>query len=163
MCQWKPFGATPFEDVDIEVRAHEGCDNHQLRYEGISWSCEDDKFDLQLSQEADSRNLSDRSLTKALGDAGPIQIRFEGFDRKREGISENATRNIFGWLRPNGYARHEKGVWNHDWFHTSESDEDDIGEDETTAGASPELCPQIESWLSDIDPSTCDFTVAREP
>lgn len=40
----------------------------------------------------------------------------------------------------------------------SESDEDDVGEDKTTSGASPELSPRIESWLSDVNPSTSDFT-----
>lgn len=29
-------------------------------------------------------------------------------DREKEVISENATRSIFGWLRVEGYARHER-------------------------------------------------------
>ncbi|KAH7008748.1 hypothetical protein EDB80DRAFT_717336 [Ilyonectria destructans] len=161
VCQWKPFGATPFEDVDIEVRVHEGCEDHQLQYKGILWGCEDDKFEFQSSQEADSQDLSDHSLTKAPDDAGPMRICFEELDRKREAISENATRSIFGWLRFDGYARHEEDIWKHEWFDMSESDEDDVGEDETTSGASPELSPRIESWLSDVNPSTNDFTAAR--
>ncbi|KAH7248189.1 hypothetical protein B0J15DRAFT_562299 [Fusarium solani] len=160
VCQWKPFGATPFEDVDIEVRAHEGCEDHQLQYKGILWGCEDNQFEFQSSQEADGQNLSDRSLTKA-PDAGPVRICFEQLDREREAISENATRNIFGWLRFDGYARHEEDIWKHEWFDMSESDEDDVGEDETTSGASPELSPRIESWLLDVNPSTNDFTAAR--
>ncbi|KAL6410070.1 hypothetical protein AUP68_06480 [Ilyonectria robusta] len=108
-----------------------------------------------------SRADEDHLLTKAPDDAGPMRICFEELDRKREAISENATRSIFGWLRFDGYARHEEGIWKHKWFDMSESDEDDIGKDETTSGASPELSPRIESWLSDVNPSTSDFTAAR--
>jgi len=161
VCQWKPFGATAAEDVDIEVRAHEGCEDHQLQYKGILWGCENDKFEFQSSQEADSQNLLDRSLTKAPGDAAPVPIYFEELDREREAISENATRSIFGWLRFDGYARHEEEIWKHEWFDMSDSDSDDIGEDETTSGASPDLSSRAESWLSDVNPSTSDFTAPR--
>lgn len=126
-----------------------------------SGGCEDDKFEFQSSQEIHSQDLSDHSLTKAPDDAGPMRICFEELDRKREAISENVTRSIFGWLRFDGYARHEEDIWKHEWFDMSESDEDDVGEDETTSGASPELSPRIESWLSDVNPSTSDFTAAR--
>lgn len=158
VCQWKPFGATPFEDVDIEVRRHKGCEVHQLQYRGILWDCEDGKSGFQSSQEADSQNLSDGSLAKAPGDTEPVRISFEDLDRDREAISENATRNIFGWLRFDGYARHEEDIWKHEWFYMSESDEDDIEDDETTSGASPELLPRIKSWLSDVNPSTSYLT-----
>ncbi|KAF5665042.1 immunoglobulin variable region used by the itc63b heavy chain [Fusarium denticulatum] len=44
VCQWKPFGKTPVEDVDIEVRVHHQCADHWLQYEGIYWECEDASF-----------------------------------------------------------------------------------------------------------------------
>ncbi|UPK90980.1 hypothetical protein LCI18_001915 [Fusarium solani-melongenae] len=110
VCQWKPFGATPFEDIDVEADGHDFLVN---------------------------------SLTEP-EDAGPVRICFEGLDREREAILDNATRSIFGWLRFDGYARHEEDIWKHEWFDMSESDQDDVGEDETTSGASPELSPRIE-------------------
>ena len=47
--------------------------------------------------------------------------------RQNEVISENATRSIFGWLRFDGHAPHEKAIWDHEWFAMSDSDEDDGG------------------------------------
>ncbi|KAF5025164.1 hypothetical protein F66182_2740 [Fusarium sp. NRRL 66182] len=159
---WKPFGTTPLGDLDIEVRAHKGCEDHQLQYKGIIWDCKDDKPEFQPAQEADTQNLSDSSLTRDSdpGDEGPVPICFEDLDREREAISENATRNIFNWLRCDGYARYEKEIWAHEWFDMSESDQGDTGEDETTPGASSMLSSQIESWLSDVEPSTIDFAAA---
>lgn len=43
VCQWKPFGGTPLEHCDVEVRAHAHCHGHELRYQGITWDCGDGK------------------------------------------------------------------------------------------------------------------------
>ncbi|KAJ0136868.1 Uncharacterized protein HZ326_20130 [Fusarium oxysporum f. sp. albedinis] len=58
------------------------------------------------------------------------------------------TRSIFGWLRFDGYARHEEEIWKHEWFDMSDSDEDNMSGDETTSDGSPELLSHVESWLS---------------
>lgn len=41
VCQWRPFGGTPLEHTDIEVRVHANCKSHSLRYEGFTWDCLD--------------------------------------------------------------------------------------------------------------------------
>ncbi|KPM34888.1 hypothetical protein AK830_g11684 [Neonectria ditissima] len=160
VCQWKPFGTTPVEDVDLEVRVHEGCEGHQLQYEGILWGCKNDNFVFQPSQEADSQNLPDRLLAKAPANTESVPVYYEALDRDREAISENATRNIFGWLRFDGYARHEGEIWKHEWFDMSDSDEDDMSGDETTSDGSPERSSRVETWLSDVNSSTSDVTVS---
>ncbi|KAI0470086.1 hypothetical protein GGR56DRAFT_660999 [Xylariaceae sp. FL0804] len=157
-CQWKPFGATPFEDVDIEVRAHNDCEAHQLQYRGFLWACEGGRSEFQPFQEADIQRPSVGSLAKPPDDAEPVQTCFGGLDQEREAISENATRNIFGWLRRDGYARHEQDIWKHEWFDMSDSDEEDVEEERSTSAASHELSPRIESWLSDIRLPTNDPT-----
>jgi hypothetical protein len=37
LVQWKPFGSTPLEDADLEVRNHAGCEGHKLCYQGFEW------------------------------------------------------------------------------------------------------------------------------
>lgn len=37
LVQWKPFGSTPLEDADLEVRNHAGCEGHMLYYQGFEW------------------------------------------------------------------------------------------------------------------------------
>lgn len=71
-------------------------------------------------------------------------------DQTRKAISENATRNIFRWLRFDGFARGENHVWTHQWFDTSESDEDEASEDEESAFGSPRSCSVVNFWLSNI-------------
>jgi hypothetical protein len=160
VCQWKPFGATPFEDVDIEVRAHEGCEGHQLQYEGMFWGCRDDNFVFQSLQEAESQDLADRLLAKDPASAESVPVFYEALDGDREAISENATRSIFGWLRFDGYARHEEAIWKHEWFDMSDSDENNMSGDEATSDGSPELLSRVESWLSGVNLSTSDITVS---
>ncbi|KAL5603427.1 hypothetical protein FOVSG1_006177 [Fusarium oxysporum f. sp. vasinfectum] len=160
VCQWKPFGTTPVEDVDIEVRAHEGCEGHQLQYEGMFWGCRNDNFVFQSSQEAESQDLPDRLLAKDPASAESVPVFYEALDGDRQVISENATRSIFGWLRFDGYARHEEEIWKHEWFDISDSDEDNMSGDEATSDGSPELLSPVESWLSGVNLSTSDITVS---
>jgi hypothetical protein len=154
VCQWKPFGKTPVENVDIEVRVHQQCEDHRLQYEGIDWEYEDGNLEFLLSQKAGSQKMSGKTSMQETGDTCTTAICYEGMARDREAISENATRSIFGWLRPDGYAQGEQDIWKHEWFDMSESDEDDIRDDETTSDASARLSPRVESWVLDTKTST---------
>ena len=104
VCQWRPFEATPIEDIDVEVRAHIACQGHQLTYEGVSWECNGGRqvhlYDLPAIQDFPSET-NPRALSNT------DTILYEGMDREKEGISENATRSIFGWLRIEGWAKNE--------------------------------------------------------
>ncbi|KAK6705455.1 hypothetical protein SNK05_009352 [Fusarium graminearum] len=129
LCQWTPFGKTTVSDVDLEVRLHQQCQDHWLQYEGIEW---------------ESNHLYNHSHRDLL------QISYEGLDRDREAISENATRNIFGWLLVDGYVQGEQDIWKEEWLDMSDSDDDDVDEEETTSYASAQLSPRVESWVFDI-------------
>ena len=155
VCQWKPFGATPVEDVDVEVRTHEGFEGHQLQYECIFWECMNDSTVFQSVQGADSLNFPDHSPSKAPANTnvGPVSVFYGVLGRDREAISENATRSIFGWLRFDGYARHEEEIWKHEWFDMSNSD-DDISEGKTTSDGSPKLSSRVVSWLLEVNSSS---------
>ncbi|KAG5798302.1 hypothetical protein H9Q69_002699 [Fusarium xylarioides] len=161
VCQWKPFGKTRVEDVDIEVRVHQQCEDHWLQYEGINWECEDGNLEFLSSQKADSQSMSGKPSMQETGKACTTVICYEEMARDREAISENATRSIFGWLRPDGYAQDEQDIWKHEWFDMSESDEDDIRDDETTSEASARLSPRVESWVLDTKTSTSASQASR--
>ena len=131
--QWKPFGATPLEDVDVEVRTHAKCKNHQLYYQGFNWVVRDDdrvRFRFKwLSRLCCHVRLQISSLwvrhKKDQGNAiAERYIPHEEMDQAKEVVSENATRNIFTWLRPNGWSRHESSIWGHEWFADSDSEDE---------------------------------------
>lgn len=133
LCQWKPFGVTPIDYTDIEVRKHKMCQGHQLLCEKISWECEGDRDDVQiLLQNTTKHEMHGDVQTDGRHDKDFIPVRFAELNREREGISENATRNMFGWLRPDGCAPHELKIWKHEWMYaSSSSDEDDTDLDES--------------------------------
>ena len=45
-------------------------------------------------------------------------------DYDKEGVSENATRNILSWLRFDRCAQHEGDIWKHEWFDVLKDSED---------------------------------------
>ncbi|KAI3340361.1 hypothetical protein F4824DRAFT_418843 [Ustulina deusta] len=152
ICQWRPFGVTAVGDVDLEVRIHAECGNHWLQYRGFSWDCADGISRFQSpGLVTGSRPSPCRSSTKSLVDKRRISIAYDGLDREKEVVSANATRSIFGWLRFNGYAMHEKDLWDHEWFDVLDSDED---EDEGGSGGPPETNRDftlIREWLSGLE------------
>jgi hypothetical protein len=157
VCQWKPFGATPVEDVDVKVRVHAECKGHRLEYQGFFWDCTNDELEFRSSGEANICTPPNRLPTQDLNGAGQIPIFYGALDRKKEVISENATRSILGWLRVEGYARHEREIWEHEWFHMSDSDEEDIDRNEVCSDSEPEPSSHVESWISGLPSSINDF------
>ncbi|UZP45269.1 hypothetical protein NXS19_013081 [Fusarium pseudograminearum] len=147
VCQWTPFGKTPVDDVDLEVRVHQQCQDHWLQYEGIEWECEDGNVGSLSLQKVDSQTIPSKPPVHVPTQEFNTYISYEGLDRDREAISENATRNIFGWLRVNGYAQGEQDIWKHEWFDMSDFDDDDIKEEETISDTSAQLSPRVESWV----------------
>ncbi|KAF0641691.1 hypothetical protein FPSE5266_09874 [Fusarium pseudograminearum] len=147
VCQWTPFGKTPVGDVDLEVRVHQQCEDHWLQYEGIEWEYEDGHVEFLPSQTGDSQTIPSKPPIHLSTQELTTDISYEGLERDREAISENATRNIFGWLRVDGYAQGEQDIWKHEWFDMSDSDDDDIKEEETISDTSAQLSPRVESWV----------------
>ncbi|TQW01327.1 immunoglobulin variable region used by the ITC63B heavy chain [Cordyceps javanica] len=146
VCQWRPFGSTPLEDADIEVRNHVDCHGHRLRYEGFSWNCKDGK----------SMHWPLRGAKVFARPASPIGSKSRSAShhtviRDNEVVSENATRSIFGWLRFDGYAPREKPIWEHEWFAMSDSDEDeDINSYESESNDGATSTPYVRSWISSL-------------
>ncbi|EHA18326.1 hypothetical protein ASPNIDRAFT_140721 [Aspergillus niger ATCC 1015] len=94
ICQWTPFGVTALQDTEIDVRLHADCAGHCLQYAGWKWTCQN-------------------VVTN-------VTIDYQGLNHGDEGVSENATRSIFGWLRVEGFPPNEKKI--HDWIYIDESD-----------------------------------------
>ncbi|KAF1358850.1 hypothetical protein EJ07DRAFT_166328 [Lizonia empirigonia] len=154
VCQWKPFGETPKDDVDLEVRIHEHCEGHELEYQGFAWNCTEGDLISHSSQHYVRQRLS-QSGTQELQCAFPVV--WKALDFEKEVISENATRSIISWLRSDGCAPHEKDMFKHEWFTMSDSDEDEESEEdseEVTSTKSFQHRPQVEEWLSNASSIT---------
>ena len=148
ICQWRPFGTTSVEDLDAEVRTHAKCRGHKLQYQGLRWSGEDTMITLTTDAVEPS---TDRSRLHASNEQSIICC--EKLNREREVISENTTRSIFGWLRPDGRTRDEKEIFQHPWLDMSESDSEDEAESPASSHNGVKDTSLVASWLNDLD---CD-------
>ncbi|KAK4149748.1 hypothetical protein C8A00DRAFT_46692 [Chaetomidium leptoderma] len=124
VCQWSPFGGTPLEHTDIEVRVHAKCKGHGLRYRGLMWDCVNGKTVHQALVSGDPDAYPSPPLTQQTPSSRQALVKYGRLDGEKDFVSENATRSIFGWLRVNGYALDEQDIWKHEWFEMYESDED---------------------------------------
>ncbi|KAF2206799.1 hypothetical protein CERZMDRAFT_115540 [Cercospora zeae-maydis SCOH1-5] len=151
LCQWQPFGATPLEETDLEIRIHQACGGHQLRYEGVIWRCEGNKEKFQPSS-ARTTGLTHTSVSQdpACDNVDSTPVYSTDSNRNREAISENATRMIFGWLRCDGRAPHEADIWKHEWFEVSDSEDDETNGTESAISELRGSPAQVTSWLSCI-------------
>ncbi|EOA85929.1 uncharacterized protein SETTUDRAFT_110951 [Exserohilum turcica Et28A] len=131
ICQWKPFGKTPKDDVDLEVKVHEHCEGHGLQYQGFVWDCTEGEIKLLSIQQCQYT----------------VPIVWKGLNCEQEAISENATRNIFSWLRSDGYPPYEKAIFEHEWFMTYDSDEEQERIEEATSMSDSKNITKIEEWL----------------
>ncbi|KAL8718640.1 MAG: hypothetical protein Q9181_008175, partial [Wetmoreana brouardii] len=126
---WQPFGSTPLEYTDLEVRKHAACEGHCLLYQSWRWetkdgrSREDRGFDEAAVVECSnqSAHVADTASTTVPADELPGS----------EDVSEGATQTVFGWLRPDGYPPNERVIFMHEWFDMGESSDES---DESTNG-----------------------------
>lgn len=96
ICQWEPFGESPTQDVDVEVKVHTRCEGHTLRYKAFVWNCAKGESDPQIPKSDTKLSARPREMsTDSACDIYAAVGRYPG----DEVISENATRNIFSWLR----------------------------------------------------------------
>lgn len=73
--------------IDVEVRVHETCEEHQLQYQGIFRKCENDQLEFEPSRGADSENHPDRVHTKEPGDTSDIRVFYGALNREKRGFS----------------------------------------------------------------------------
>lgn len=143
ICPWKPFGSTPLGDTDIEVRKHADCIAHRLDYEGMSWDCDDGKTTAYLPTKKTFESPPTESLTRSTA----IKVNYDGMSRGSETISENSTRSIFGWLRFDGHGKHEKAIWEHEWFTMLDSSDGEASEADVASTHPPAGEPEISQWV----------------
>ncbi|EMD66084.1 hypothetical protein COCSADRAFT_197610 [Bipolaris sorokiniana ND90Pr] len=145
ICQWKPFGKTPKDDVDLEVKVHEHCEGHGLQYQEFVWDCTEGELKLPSLQLCPHGIQGQPSIRKA---QCTVPVVWKGLNHEKEAISENATRNIFSWLRSDGYAPCEKAISKHEWFMTYDSDEEQELIEEKTSMNDLKDVKKIEEWLT---------------
>jgi hypothetical protein len=147
VCQWKPFGATSVEDVDVEVRVHSDCGDHKLQYQGLRWNSTGDEYLLDRA----GLHLVGHSATSSFGGGEQVPVSYEALNREKEVISENATRSILGWLRSDGWTYNERKMLEHPWLDTGDSeseDEDADGDgDQLASDDGPQDLSLVTSWI----------------
>ncbi|KPM44959.1 hypothetical protein AK830_g1622 [Neonectria ditissima] len=145
-CQWAPFGATEIEYTDIEVRMHKDCRGHTLQHNGFTWNCVSGGSQLKQSTQTTALQAPrSPSIPDYLEPSLPSP---ESLNHTKEFISEVATRSIFGWLRFDGYAPHEKDIWTHEWLYIYESDEEEELVDEKSQ---PKSFSHVSSWVQALE------------
>ncbi|KAF3484275.1 uncharacterized protein GIQ15_03599 [Arthroderma uncinatum] len=142
-CQWTPFGDTALEDTDMSVRSYAKHIRWELIYVGWKWTTRDGKLVHQVC---------DKGLTPTFPESPQepphIPISYDALDLEEESASENATRNIFGWLRFEGFPGNEKEIYSHEWFDLGDSDEEALcGISETSIGNSS-AAADVEAWIN---------------
>lgn len=174
LVQWKPFGSTPIEDTDIEVRKHVTCPSHRLALGAFEWATDQTHTQAPTTPHRPSSELAwlatlERHVVDLpfahpwLRRGGEIATKTENvnlletpdrgntapsvnnIEHGNMAISENATRCIFSWLRPDGCTGREKDILGHEWFALSESDSED---EFTESGHSPAPSSFIRKWMS---------------
>ena len=145
ICQWKPFGTTPKNDVDLEVQVHQDCEGHELQHQAFVWNCAEGESESPSLLQC-SRQTYDHSSKPQVQCTVPIV--WEGLNREKEGVSENATRTIFSWLRPDGCAPQEKAIFKHEWFMMDDSDEEEEITKEVNSLNGFKDVTKIEEWLA---------------
>jgi hypothetical protein len=143
VCQWKPFGATSVEDVDIEVRVHCDCGDHKLQYQGLRWNNTDSEHSLD---QTDIKPASHPD-TSLCGNEKQVIVSYEALSRKNEIVSENATRSIFGWLRSDGWAHNEKNTSEHPWLDACHSESESEGEDGFASDGGVQDLSLVTLWI----------------
>lgn len=142
ICRWRPFGGTPAEHTDLEVRIHAGCRGHGLRYRGFTWDCVDGCTNQPSVEDRDGWYA-----IPLLTQETSCTIDYGGLDYEKRSVSENATRSIFGWLRVGGYAVDEKEIWQHEWFEPYDFDEE--CEEQDLDKSEKRSMSRAKMWLED--------------
>ncbi|EFR00943.1 hypothetical protein MGYG_03944 [Nannizzia gypsea CBS 118893] len=141
--QWMPFGTTLLEDAEIEVRLHAQCTGHGLQYIDWYWACQNNTLVHPLSITASmSTYIPPKPATRHI-----TPIRYEGLDLSNESASENATRNIFVWLRNNEFPKREREISRHEWVVLDESDNESLLSGESLERDTESKSKAVKDWI----------------
>ncbi|KAL8706510.1 MAG: hypothetical protein Q9201_000442 [Fulgogasparrea decipioides] len=129
---WQPFGSTPLEFTDLEVRQHAACKGHCLLYQAWRWetedglSCDDPGFHEYTAIDRLDGGAAVKEMTSiTVQSCGVLESEY---------LSEIATRDVFSWLRPDGYPPNERAIFTHEWFDVGESSDESVDSGESTDG-----------------------------
>ncbi|KAK3994376.1 hypothetical protein QBC44DRAFT_391556 [Cladorrhinum sp. PSN332] len=150
--QWTPFGATPLEDTDIEVRLHAvHCGGHGLQYQGILWDCIDGKTNHQLPRGDGICERPSPPLPEDTSKPDRVPINYQRLNYDKDFISKGTTSIIFRWLRSDGCAVDEKYIWEDDWLDLSimDSDEEIEDQDKDSCGSGKSFS-LVKDWLLEL-------------
>ncbi|MCJ1345861.1 hypothetical protein MMC31_004070 [Peltigera leucophlebia] len=146
---WKPFGATPLGDTEIEVRQHARCTGHYLQYMGWAWDLIDGP---SLENQGFMIGTQDQETCAATTNV-LLPDSEEFWLPKSEELSEYATRSIFHWLRVSGWPQAEQNIYSHSWI-VSESEgsddelDDKLGDESSANGHRHDASiTKVEDWL----------------
>jgi len=144
VCPWEPFGDTDLQDADIEVRAHACCTGrHCLQYESWAWELGNGR-----KSAPDRGFIPNDGLTDCNGIAVDLLVSPQcRDDPDSEGLSEVATRSIFGWLRSDGYPLTEREIWKHPWLNSNESSDEELDDLSKSVSADGAQVTTIDDWI----------------
>ena len=119
---WEPFGDTTAHNCVLRVRCHLHCTRHHLDYQYWNWELKDGS----IVKEPGFMETKARVLPKVTNPNDELIPHIE-FPQKTliQEASEEASRDIFGWVTVNGEGVPPENVYNDPWL----EDEDESGEE----------------------------------
>ncbi|TVY34829.1 hypothetical protein LOCC1_G007401 [Lachnellula occidentalis] len=146
---WPPFGSTALTDTNLDVLQHAQCNaNHGLEYETLIWQCRDDKRTTAVIPHLPYRTKNGNPTNSN------ISVDYDNLDQEEEDEnSEMVTRNIFTWLREEGFPVAERGIREHEWI--DNLDESDDG-DPITGDTRSSVRVNLHGWLMKTSTTRCN-------
>ncbi|TVY52889.1 hypothetical protein LCER1_G005241 [Lachnellula cervina] len=116
---WAPFGSTALTDTNLDVRVHAQCNtSHGLEYKTLTWRCRDGKRTTtaipHLPYRAKNGNPTNTN----------ISVDYDKLNQEEDDNSESITRNVFVWLREDGFPVAERDIREHEWIDNLDDDDD---------------------------------------
>ncbi|KAL8639315.1 MAG: hypothetical protein Q9228_003642, partial [Teloschistes exilis] len=153
ICPWPPFGSTPVEDPDLEVREHAECKEHCLLYQSWSWnteggpSCADGGFEGSATGDCwdgsaawMDTNPDDSKCTD------PIK-----YDETWKKASQIETGAVFRWLRSEGIPSHERAMFQHEWLRDNLSEDESLVDEDDSTYREHDKESRVEEWMSQVE------------
>ena len=142
------------QQADIEVRLYYKCNSHALIYDRWAWKCVDGDV-VQRSAGGFCGGTS--SYPADSSRMHHDEVDYDMLDPE----DEVATRNIFTWLRSEGYPESEKSISLHEWLEPYESDDDGELEDLESNTEDDQLDTKVAAWFDRAIPMPPSSPAAR--
>jgi hypothetical protein len=154
---YSPVGYTDIRDTDLGVQLHAQCPgSHGLRFMSISWNCVAGRKDIQT---VESKSVVSRSYTmnNLQDEDTEVKVDYSWLDRETD-LSERVTRNLFCWMRQDGFTVAERDIHGHEWIDAFDSWDDESihpgGDGLSTTGLNNDA--QIGRWMAGMTTRRCN-------